>query len=67
MIINPTARLKIVAAIASVKEMPIIAAENTKIASPIPRFPGVIAIKIDRLPIDEMNNALKKLISMPKI
>ena len=51
---------KIVAAIASVNGIPIKFAENMLIASPTPKFPGVIATSIDSEPTDAINNALKK-------
>ena len=56
---------KIVAAIASVNPTPIIWAEKTFIASPTPRFPGVIAKRIASEPIEAINNALKNPISIP--
>ena len=52
---------RMVAATASVNPIPIIAAENILIASPIPRLPGVMDTRIAMLPIDAINNALKKL------
>ena len=52
-----TALSKIAAAIACVSGIPIKFAEKTLIASPIPRFPGVIATIIERFVIAAMNNA----------
>ena len=52
---------KIVAATASVNPTPTIAAEKTEIASPTPRLPGVMDTRIAMLPIEAINNALKKL------
>ena len=62
-----TALRRIVAAIASVIGIPIKFAVNTFIASPIPKFPGVIATIIERLEIAEINNAAGKEIEIPNI
>ena len=62
-----TALSNIVAAIASVNGIPIMFAVNIFIASPIPKFPGVIAIIIDKFEIAAMNNAFASVICIPNI
>ena len=62
-----TALNRIVAAIASVIGIPIRFAVKTFIASPIPKFPGVIAMIIERLEIAEMNKAAGIEIVIPNI
>ena len=47
--------------------IPIVEAENTVIASDMPRFPGVIPIRIARFAIDERNSAEANEISIPKV
>ena len=63
---KPTALPIIVAATACVNSIPTKLAENTLIASPIPRFPGVMAITMDKLLMDAMNNAFVNSISIPR-
>ena len=65
--IKLTALSNIVVATASVNPIPIIFAEKTFIASPIPRFPGVIATKIDKPQIEARNKAFKKSISIHQV
>ena len=62
-----TALSSIVVAIASVNGIPTIFAVKTFIASPIPKFPGVIAMIIERLEIAEMNKAAGIEIVIPNI
>lgn len=63
---KPIARPIIVAATACVSSIPTKLAENTLIASPIPKFPGVMAITMDKLLIDAINNAFMNSISIPR-
>ena len=46
--------------------IPIVRAEKTVIASPTPKFPGVIPIRIERFPIAERKRADAIGISIPK-
>ena len=62
-----TTLINIVAAIASVKGIPIMFAEKTFIASPIPRFPGVIATRIAKFEMADMNRAFVIPMSIPNM
>ena len=61
------ARLRIVTAIACVKLIPTNLAEKIFIASPIPKFAGVIVTISPIDPIEAMNRDFKNPISFPKI